>query len=73
MTILQFAEEIVRLTRTASRIEYRELPEDDPKQRQPNIAKAKAVLGWEPRVPLEDGLRKTVEYFQPIVSAAASS
>src|SRR5437899_7724833 len=56
MTILQFAEHIRRLTRTASKIVFEPLPEDDPKQRKPDIGKALAVLGWEPRVALEEGL-----------------
>src|SRR5471030_1101200 len=66
MTILEFAEHIRRLTGTASAIVFQPLPEDDPKRRQPDIAKARAVLGWEPRVLLEDGLRHTVEYFRGI-------
>jgi dTDP-glucose 4,6-dehydratase len=66
MTILQFAEQIRAMTGTASQIVFRELPEDDPKQRKPDIAKARDLLGWEPRVPLEDGLRDTVEYFRGV-------
>ncbi|MDP8235973.1 MAG: SDR family oxidoreductase [Candidatus Erginobacter occultus] len=64
MTVLQFAELIIRLTGSSSSIEHRALPVDDPKIRQPDISKAKAVLGWEPRVELETGLRETIEYFQ---------
>jgi dTDP-glucose 4,6-dehydratase len=64
MTILEFAEHIRRLTGSHSPIEFRPLPEDDPKQRCPDIAKARAALGWEPRVTLEEGLRLTVEYFR---------
>ena len=64
MTILEFAEQIRRLTGSHSPIEFRPLPEDDPKQRCPDIAKARAALGWEPRVTLEEGLRLTVEYFR---------
>ena len=63
MTIRQFAEEIIRLTGTTSKIEFRPLPEDDPKVRQPDIARAKSVLGWEPRVEFDEGIRKTIEYF----------
>jgi dTDP-glucose 4,6-dehydratase len=66
MTILEFAEHIRRLTGSRSEIVFRPLPEDDPKQRQPDISKARRVLGWEPRVPLDEGLRQTVEYFRPI-------
>src|SRR3954454_4936949 len=64
MTIKQFAEEILRITGTKSGIEYRPLPEDDPKVRQPDITRAKKILGWEPRVPFDEGIRKTIDYFQ---------
>jgi len=64
MTILEFAEQIRRLTDSQSPTEFRPLPEDDPKQRRPDIGKARAILGWEPHVTLEDGLRLTVEYFR---------
>jgi dTDP-glucose 4,6-dehydratase len=63
VTILEFAERIRRLTASQSAIEFRPLPEDDPKQRRPDITKARTLLGWEPRVPLEEGLQRTVEYF----------
>ncbi len=66
MTILEFAERIQRLTGSNSGIEFRELPEDDPKQRRPDIAKAAAVLGWAPRISLEEGLRNTVKYFEDL-------
>jgi len=64
MTILEFAERIRRLTGSHSAIEFRPLPEDDPRQRCPDISKARALLGWEPRVQLEEGLRRTVEHFR---------
>jgi dTDP-glucose 4,6-dehydratase len=64
MTILQFAEHIRKLTGSRSEIVFTELPEDDPKQRRPDISKAKRLLGWEPRVGLEEGLRRTIEYFR---------
>jgi dTDP-glucose 4,6-dehydratase len=67
MTVLQFAEEIKRLTGSSAPIEYRELPEDDPKIRRPNIDKARAKLGWEPKVPLEQGLQRTIAYFESVV------
>ncbi len=64
ITILEFAYRIQRLTGTSSPIEFRPLPEDDPKQRRPDITKARQLLGWEPTVGLEDGLRTTIRYFQ---------
>src|SRR5437667_4396927 len=64
MTVLQFAQEIKRLTGTNAPIEFRPLPEDDPKVRRPDIGKAKALLGWEPRVPLAEGLQRTIEHFR---------
>jgi len=67
ITILEFVERIQRLTGTRTPIEYRPLPEDDPKQRQPDITKARSVLGWEPRVSLEEGLRLTIEYFKRLM------
>ena len=68
MTVLQFAEVIKKLTGTSAPIEFRPLPEDDPKIRRPDITKARAVLGWEPRVPLEEGLSRTIDYFRTVVS-----
>ena len=68
MTILQFAEHIVQLTGGKSTIEYRPLPVDDPKTRQPDISMAREHLGWEPRVPLDVGLGKTVEYFRQLLA-----
>lgn len=64
ITILQFAEEIIRQTGTASKIIYEPLPQDDPKVRQPDITKAKEILGWEPRVSRSEGLRVTIDYFK---------
>jgi len=64
MTIKQFAEEIIRITGTKSQIEYRPLPVDDPKVRQPDITRAKNVLHWEPCVEFDEGIRKTIDYFR---------
>jgi dTDP-glucose 4,6-dehydratase len=63
MTVLEFAREIVRITGSASEIVFTELPVDDPKVRQPDIALAKRVLGWEPTVKLADGLDSTIAFF----------
>jgi len=64
MTVKDFAKLILRLTNSKSEIVYKALPIDDPKIRQPDITKAKELLGWSPKVPLEKGLQKTIEYFQ---------
>src|SRR5262249_24500466 len=64
MTIKQFAEEIIRITGTKSAIEYKPLPGADPKVRKRDTARAKEVLGWEPRVELEEGIKKTIAYFR---------
>ena len=66
MTILQFAELIIRLTGSSSPIEFRPLPEDDPKTRKPDITRAKSVLGWEPRVPVQEGLKKTIDWYRKV-------
>jgi dTDP-glucose 4,6-dehydratase len=70
LTMLEFAERISRLVGTKGQIVHQALPSDDPKRRQPNIAKAKKVLGWEPKVALEDGLRETVAYFKARLAIA---
>jgi dTDP-glucose 4,6-dehydratase len=64
MTIKQIAETIIRMTGSKSQIVYRPLPTDDPKQRRPDITRARTLLGWEPKVQLEEGLVKTIEYFR---------
>jgi dTDP-glucose 4,6-dehydratase len=64
ISVLDFAKEILRLTGSKSRIVFCPLPQNDPKVRQPDITKAKKVLGWEPKVSRQEGLRKTVEYFR---------
>jgi nucleoside-diphosphate-sugar epimerase len=67
VTVLELAQTIVRLSGSDSKIEFRELPIDDPKQRQPDITRARRLIGWEPEVELEDGLRMTLEYFRQVV------
>jgi nucleoside-diphosphate-sugar epimerase len=64
MTMLEFAKEILKVTHSRSRIEYRPLPQDDPRQRQPDITRARRWLKWEPKVELAEGLKKTIEYFR---------
>jgi dTDP-glucose 4,6-dehydratase len=64
ITIKQFAEEIIALTGTDQKIVYHPLPQDDPKQRCPDISKAKSILGWQPKVDRAEGLKLTFEYFK---------
>ncbi len=64
MTMLQFAGAILKATRSSSKIVHRPLPQDDPKQRKPDITKAKKLLKWEPQVPLNEGMAKTIAYFK---------
>jgi len=64
MTMLEFAREIIQATGSRSKIVFHPLPQDDPKQRKPDIGRAKALLGWEPKVPLAAGIIKTIEYFR---------
>lgn len=66
ITILQFAEEIIKLTGTQQKIIFKDLPKDDPMQRQPNIAKAKEILGWSPKVTRAEGLKITYDYFKSL-------
>jgi dTDP-glucose 4,6-dehydratase len=68
MTIKEIAQTIIRMTGSKSRLIYKELPTDDPKQRRPDITRARTLLGWEPKVQLEEGLSKTIEYFRAKVS-----
>jgi dTDP-glucose 4,6-dehydratase len=70
MTILEFAKMIAELTGGKAEFVYQPLPEDDPKQRRPDISKASRLLGWQPVVPLEEGMRRTVEYFRSLTVAA---
>jgi UDP-glucuronate decarboxylase len=69
ITILELAERIIRQTGSKSMIIYRPLPADDPRQRCPDISQARKVLEWTPAVPLEEGLRRTIEYFRTLISA----
>ncbi len=66
ISLREFAEEIIGLTGTKSRIMFQELPKDDPKQRRPDISRAKVILGWEPKVSRSEGLKITYEYFQSL-------
>ena len=68
MTVMDFAREIIRITRSASEIVFKPLPVDDPKVRQPDISLARKILGWEPKVPLATGLEATIEYFRELRS-----
>ncbi len=71
MTIKQIAETIIRMTGATSKIIYTPLPTDDPKQRRPDITRARTLLKWEPKVQLQEGLVKTIEYFRTKVGASA--
>lgn len=64
ISLKDFAEEVIRLCNSSSKIVYKELPEDDPKVRQPDITRAKKILGWQPKVKREEGLKITLEYFK---------
>jgi dTDP-glucose 4,6-dehydratase len=64
VTMLELARIVKRVVGSASEIQFRPLPEDDPKQRRPDTSRAREVLGWSPRTSLEDGLRRTLEYFR---------
>jgi dTDP-glucose 4,6-dehydratase len=66
ITINDFAQEIIKLTGTNQKVIYKDLPMDDPKQRQPDIGKAREILGWEPKVSRQEGLKITYEYFQSL-------
>ena len=66
ITISQFAEEIIKLTGTNQKVIYKDLPVDDPKQRQPDITRAREILNWEPKVSREEGLKITYDYFRSL-------
>jgi len=65
--LLELAKMVIRMTGSASRIVFSPLPQDDPVQRRPDITLAREKIGWEPRVPLEEGLEKTITYFQQVL------
>ena len=66
LPVLELAERIIRMTGSSSRIVFKQLPDDDPKQRQPDITLAKEKLGWQPTIELEDGLKYMIEYFKTV-------
>jgi UDP-glucuronate decarboxylase len=70
-TVKELAEKIIKLTRSNSILEYLPLPEDDPVQRCPDISLAKKVLDWEPEIKLEEGLQKTIAYFEDLMNASS--
>ncbi len=73
ITLLQFAEEVIEITGASSKIVFKPLPEDDPKVRQPDITKARSILGWEPRVKRRDGLLQTLQYFEKVLRTQQNS
>jgi dTDP-glucose 4,6-dehydratase len=64
LTVLEFAKEIIRATKSRSKIVFKPLPQDDPKRRRPDICRARKILNWQPKVHLADGLARTIEYFR---------
>ena len=70
-TIRELAERVIELTGSGSKLVFQPLPSDDPAQRKPDISLAREKLGWEPRVALDDGLKKTIEYFEGLVREGA--
>jgi UDP-glucuronate decarboxylase len=72
-TIKQLAEAVIALTGSSSKIVYHPLPQDDPKQRQPDISLARSLLQWSPTVQLEEGLKKTIEYFERNMSSESDA
>jgi UDP-glucuronate decarboxylase len=72
-TILELAEKVIALTGSRSKIVHKPLPSDDPKQRRPDISKAKARLNWEPRIALEEGLKSTIQYFEKCLRTPAKA
>jgi UDP-glucuronate decarboxylase len=66
-TVLELAKSVIEVTGSKSKIIYKQLPQDDPKQRKPEISKAKELLGWEPKIQLKEGIEKTVHYFKSVI------
>jgi len=71
-TILECAKRVIEITGSKSKIAYEKLPQDDPKQRRPDITKAKTLLAWEPKIPLDTGLRMSLDYFREVVAAESA-
>ncbi len=69
MTVKALAEKVVAMVGSSARLDYSDLPSDDPRQRQPDITRARELLGWEPRVPLDQGLARTIQYFRQIAES----
>ncbi len=67
--VIELAKKVLELTNSKSQIRFAPLPEDDPKQRRPDISRAQELLGWQPKVPLEEGLASTIDYFKKVLSA----
>ena len=68
-TMLELAQKVLEITGSSSKLEHKSLPEDDPKQRQPDITRAKEILDWEPKINLEDGLKPTIQYFDALLKS----
>jgi UDP-glucuronate decarboxylase len=69
-TILELAEKVIRFTNSRSKLIHKPLPQDDPRQRQPDLSKAKTKLDWQPKVALDDGLKETIAYFKHSLDVA---
>ena len=67
-TIIELAEKVIKLSNSKSEVVYKKLPSDDPKQRRPDITQARKILEWEPEIELEEGLKKTIAYFDEILT-----
>jgi UDP-glucuronate decarboxylase len=67
-TMLELAEKVIKYTQTDSKIVYKDLPQDDPQQRRPDISRAKQLLGWEPTFDLDEGLKRTIRYFEDCIT-----